>query len=238
MFNKRMLSSIVALTSLLLVSCDEMQITRDEAIAMIAEINEYYESDDFVLPTKYATALTIRNASSLSESETIFSVNYDYEARFLHINLMTMNEGAGELQSEQWLYYEADEDKTYTVADSGYDKYRIEADGDVFADIISEISSLYLLVDMYERLNFSSIVEHLATDDSRNIYRSEGEGYLDLKFYFESDGFDTCEEIVISNYLIMKMEVTSEKEYFVGFVANYGVATIDKPNLDEFPLVA
>lgn len=236
MREKRVLSSIIISLSLLLVSCDKTRITREEAIAIIADIAEYHESDDFVLPTKYTTVCTIRNTTPSSESETIVSINYDYEAKYLHVNLTATYEGGSETISEQWFYYETNEDKTYTVADSGYDKFRIETDGDAFADIMSEISSIYLLEDMYGRLDFSSLADYLASDDSRNIYRSEGEGNLYLKYYFESNGLDTWEEIVISNYLIMKMEVTSEQDYLFGFVVNYGVVTIEKPNLDEFPL--
>ncbi|NCA97490.1 MAG: hypothetical protein EOM77_04905 [Bacteroidia bacterium] len=226
----------IALVALLLVGCNGPKISREEAVAMATQIDEYYTSEAFVVPTKYSVTRTTRETTSTSHTESTMNVDVDFELKYQHINYEINNDGEIN-KSERWFYYEPSDNKTYMVEEENGAKYRMEAEGNLFDDEMSRSGDYFLLKDTYENIDLGSIAEYLASEDSLNVYRSKGEGYLYMKIYVSSVGPNAYEEIEIADFLIAKLLFSSDEKFFNEFVANYDKVTIEKPNLADYPRV-
>lgn len=229
------LSLPVVLIALLLVGCSEPQITREEAIALATQIGEHYASDDFALPTKFSASQMIKETVSSTQRETVMSQDLDYELKYLH-TYNSVTTGSQSNKYEQWIYYELDDDKTYFVAEENNVKYRMEAEGDLFTNTFDQMDALFLLEETYGEVDFIGFANLLEGADTRNVYRSKGEGNLYAKVYIASVGPNAYGELEIANYLITMIRNVSEGEILGEFLANYSQVTINKPNLADYQL--
>lgn len=163
------------------------------------------------------------------------SQDLDYELKYLH-TYNSVTTGSQSNKYEQWIYYELDDDKTYFVAEENNVKYRMEAEGDLFTNTFDQMDALFLLEETYGEVDFIGFANLLEGADTRNVYRSKGEGNLYAKVYIASVGPNAYGELEIANYLITMIRNVSEGEILGEFLANYSQVTINKPNLADYQL--
>lgn len=227
----------LAITALLLAGCTGAPISREEAVAKAAAIEEHFDSDEFSLPTKFTITqkTRINNTSSQTEASIDMIVTLDLEGKYCYQSADVSSNGDSEY-SKIWIYYQASDNKTYMVVDENGTKGRAEASGDLFLSSLSGAEDA--LEDIYDTLSISSLLNYASDEETRNIYHSSGEGSIYLKIYIDTLGENGYGEINISNYLILMAKTYVDDENYMEYSFKYSGIATSKPNLADYPLVA
>ena len=146
MKNKKSLFFSIVLTTLLLVSCKGAVITREEAAARAANIEEHCSSDDFEFPTKFSMTQDVKMVLFETQVDMNMVETLDLGAKYYYVSV----DGTAGEESEHtktWVYYQAKDNKSYMVSDDNGTKSHTYMEGDIFADfdvtVVTELGDLY-----------------------------------------------------------------------------------------------
>ena len=218
------------LTAFLLVGCKGATITPEEAADRVQEIETQVASDDYESPTEFSLKQEMRT-DELTDGTVIMKslINYDLVAKYMYVET-SVEYGDESEYAKTWIYYDAKTDLTYGVFDENGEKYHVSLEGDYFADA-SEGNPL----DSIGSLNISMLLDLADEDDSRNVYRSSGEGSIYLKIYTNGQDSDAYGEVEISKYQLVYLKQYYDSNNFIEMSVKYGGVSTSKPNLSNYP---
>lgn len=229
---KKRLLPLAFVGIMLLGGCFNKSITREVAKSRAVEIKDYWASKDAEIPAKSVGTMSVIMVEDGERAEVITIEEYDRDAKFYH-GKMTMSDDEESMTMEEWIFYNEQEQKTYTFIDiQGYYKDYEVVDGDQFKELVDEselnVSSLHRTFDLEEVFG-DNVVHENAT------YRSKGAGNLYAKFDATLDNEKAGIEIDIEDYLIQKLQTkSSDSDYELNIGFKYGNFTITKPKVSDF----
>lgn len=235
MKNKKSLFFSIVLTTLLLVSCKGAVITREEAAARAANIEEHCSSDDFEFPTKFSMTQDVKMVLFETQVDVNMVETLDLGAKYYYVSV----DGTAGEESEHtktWVYYQAKDNKSYMVSDDNGTKSHTYMEGDIFADF--DVTVATELGDLYSDIGISDLLLPVEEDDARNVYRSSGEGSIYLKIYLVEENENAYTEIEISKYLISRIYTFIDETTEIEMKIKYSGISTSKPNLADYPLAA
>jgi len=226
----------IAIIAVLLPGCDGLAITLDEAITAASLIEEHFDAEDYQLPSKYEMTLRMDTTSQSHVASQIIGETYDREEKYLYWSLSYSTDDIA-MFSESWMYYEASEGITYLVMEQEGEKYHDTVSGDYFTSTI-ENTNLHLhsfCTSLSLSQALAEIRDGTYDNDSRNVYRSSGEGSLYCKLYVTIDGAANTTEIRISDYQLVEMSIHDGEGRTLVIAVEYLDVSTDKPNLSDYP---
>ena len=219
-------------TVLLLVGCKGSPITKEEATSRAQDIEEHYSSQDFASPTKFSVTQDIKMEveSSIIEMNAIETL--DLSAKYYYSEAKaTIGEVSQLVKS--WVYYQANENKTYYVIETNTTKGHAYFEGDLFSDNVDLEETL--IADIYGSVAISGLLLTVNDEDSRNVYRSSGEGSLYLKVYVDSENENAYAEMEIDKYMVILVKSFMDDNNHMTMKFKYSGISTSKPNLSDYP---
>ena len=222
----------ISLTFLFLVGCKGSPITKEEATSRAQTIEEYYSSDEFEVPTKFSVTQDTKIEVSSIKIETKIVQTLDLSAKYYYSEVSA---SAGE-ESEflkSWIYYQTSDNKTYFVVEDNTTKFHTYFEGDVFVENANLDETI--VADVYGDFAASNLFLQVNDEDSRNVYRSSGEGSLYLKVFIELQGENAYSELQIDNYMVILAKNYIDDNNHLTMKFKYSGISTSKPNLRNYP---